>query len=443
MNLLDLPNDVFYVISQWMTKYMVTMCMFTCKRLQQAFFADLVIEQFVPQKFRRRYPLHSIQKMFLIFNDELNLKERLRLRIKRGHLLNRYDITKKGASLRVLPRSIGYCYDLRVLNLSDNRFTKIPEELGLLTNLTELILEKNQITRIPLTICQCKNITLLNFNCNQLTEISISIGLLTNLKELSLIDNQITHLPQSIDRCSNLIVLKLSSNPIRELPNTFHLSPLTYLDLDRTNFKANLSTLKFPPGLLILSLSHNAFDEFPQGILKARCLQSLNLSFNNISVIPYEIWILNHIWQLKLENNKLSQFPLAICHLTRLSELWLHDNKMNDIPKEILNLRQLLIFNLINSSSGSNKKTFNIHPEVLENPQWRNFLKPYIKEPSWYSPKNLVQWFSPGRFFNVIDVTSIMPEIRGIMIIIDLLPYGWVRDLFEEVFATIRWITRM
>src|SRR5580704_16616733 len=105
MSLLDLPDDVFCVISQWMNKYTIVMCLFTCKRLHQTFFTDSVTERFVPQRFRRRYPLHSIRKMFLIFNDVMYLKERLQLGARQGHVLDRYNITKKNASLRVLPRS--------------------------------------------------------------------------------------------------------------------------------------------------------------------------------------------------------------------------------------------------------------------------------------------------------------------------------------------------
>jgi hypothetical protein len=145
--------------------------------------------------------------------------------------------------------------------------------------------------------------------------------------------------------------------------------------------------------------------------------------------------------QLKITNNNLSQFPVAICQLTYLRELQVNGNKLNDIPKEILNLSRLKQLSLTETSL--DKKTFNIHPEVLDNPQWRDFLKPYIKKPTWYSLKNLVQWFSPRRFLNAIDVTGMMPEIRGIGIIIDLLPYGWVRNLIEEVWTTIRWIIRM
>src|SRR5579872_359997 len=316
MSLLDLPDDVYYVMSKWMTKYTVVMCMFTCRRLHQAFFTDSVTEQFVPQKFMRRYPQHSVRKMFLIFNDVLYLKERLQLGAKNGYVLDRYNITKKGQHLRILPRSIGHCYEVRTLNLSNNRFTKIPEELGLLSNLKELILEKNQISHIPPSICQCKHIILLNFNSNKLTELPNDIGLLTNLTELSLTDNQITHLPKSIDQCTNLHILYLSGNPISELPLTFYLLPLRNLYLDKTNIAANLSTLRLSPKLLKLNLSNNALSEFPLGITTARSLESINLSFNNISMIPNDIRILSQIWRLNLEHNQLSSFPLTICQLT-------------------------------------------------------------------------------------------------------------------------------
>jgi len=58
------------------------------------------------------------------------------------------------------------------LSLSGNQLTSLPAEIGQLTSLVELYLDRNQLTSLP-----------------------VEIGLLTSLTQLYLHDNQLTSLP--------------------------------------------------------------------------------------------------------------------------------------------------------------------------------------------------------------------------------------------------------
>src|SRR5438093_1390211 len=81
------------------------------------------------------------------------------------------------------------------LDLSGLGLTSVPPEIGQLTQLTTLNLDKNQLTSVP-----------------------PEIGQLTQLDRLDLDNNQLAELPDSLRRLSNLRVLFLHGNPQLNLP---------------------------------------------------------------------------------------------------------------------------------------------------------------------------------------------------------------------------------
>ncbi|MCP4374368.1 MAG: GTPase [Deltaproteobacteria bacterium] len=95
------------------------------------------------------------------------------------------------------------------LNLSGIEIEELPPEIGQLTTLTELKLQKNKLRTLP-----------------------PEIGMLTNLTSLYLWDNQISELPPEIGKLTKLTELRLSYNELRELPLEMRLlTKLTDLDL--------------------------------------------------------------------------------------------------------------------------------------------------------------------------------------------------------------------
>lgn len=129
------------------------------------------------------------------------------------------------------PESIGNLTNLTDLYLRKNQLTKLPESIGNLTNLTKLNLWSNQLTELPESIGKLTNLTTLDLSGTQLTELPESIGKLTNLTWLSLSKNQFTELPESIGKLTNLTGLFLRENPIKSLPPELsHLNSITKFD---------------------------------------------------------------------------------------------------------------------------------------------------------------------------------------------------------------------
>jgi len=108
----------------------------------------------------------------------------------------------------------------------------IPDTIGKLTNLRELILAFNSIEKIPSSIGNLTNLKWLNLMWNGLEELPDSIKYLKNLEYLGLVGNKLITLPKSIDKLTNLKKLNLQVNPIsasekerikKLLPNTIIL----------------------------------------------------------------------------------------------------------------------------------------------------------------------------------------------------------------------------
>ncbi|HTO16263.1 MAG TPA: hypothetical protein VLZ83_10845 [Edaphocola sp.] len=131
--------------------------------------------------------------------------------------------------IKILPKEIGNCIELKMLSLYNNGFESIPKQIGNLTNITYLALFKNNIESLPKEIGNLKMLQTLELSENPLKNLPNTIGNLSNLQILNISNTEIETLPKSIEKLINLKMLNVKGTKITEfelnelkkkLPNT-------------------------------------------------------------------------------------------------------------------------------------------------------------------------------------------------------------------------------
>ncbi|KAI5642541.1 leucine rich repeat domain-containing protein [Phthorimaea operculella] len=81
-------------------------------------------------------------------------------------------------------------YLIKILNLSCNKFSQIPDDIRYLVSLTELYLQDNLISKIPDSIQYLENLRALDLSKNRLTKLTPALGKLNNLRKLNIVQNK-------------------------------------------------------------------------------------------------------------------------------------------------------------------------------------------------------------------------------------------------------------
>jgi hypothetical protein len=127
-----------------------------------------------------------------------------------------------GQGLTELPNDIRILHQsLKVLSLSNNQLSKLPDELVLLEHLTELDVSDNYLTELPAQIGRLTSLEMLSLAHNRLRELPPSIGQLTGLRDLRVNDNKLRKLPAEIWHLTTLRRLHIQQNRLTELPPEF------------------------------------------------------------------------------------------------------------------------------------------------------------------------------------------------------------------------------
>lgn len=133
---------------------------------------------------------------------------------------------------------------LEVLNLSQNRLSALPDDLGRLKKLRILFVSDNLFTHLPAVLGDCPQLSMIGFKANQIETVDAA-AIPAALRWLILTDNRIAELPASLGHCERLQKLMLSGNRLQHLPETM----------------ANCSRLE------MIRLASNAFEALPDELL--------------------------------------------------------------------------------------------------------------------------------------------------------------------------------
>jgi len=152
------------------------------------------------------------------------------------------------------------------LNLSDLNLSAIPADVMKMSSLRLLNLRNNQFARLPIDFVDCfPKLETLNLAQNSIQHLPPDIGGLQKLKKLYVQGNQLKSLPMSMATLIRLEELFVQHNHIHEIPSEFSsIKTLTSLSLahnDLTSLPAELEALKM---LKLVDLSGNTIVNVPE-----------------------------------------------------------------------------------------------------------------------------------------------------------------------------------
>ncbi|XP_031567584.1 leucine-rich repeat-containing protein 1-like [Actinia tenebrosa] len=145
---------------------------------------------------------------------------------------------QNGNWLKELPDTFSQVTFLAKLHLDENQLVCLPESFGDLVNLEWLDVSQNRINQLPDSFCLLKKLWFFQFSKNKLTALPDNFGELTSLVELRLDSNSLTELPDSFEKLEKLETLDLFSNKMEKIPKVLlKLKNLQRLDLDENKLR--------------------------------------------------------------------------------------------------------------------------------------------------------------------------------------------------------------
>ncbi|WP_323149954.1 leucine-rich repeat domain-containing protein, partial [Pseudomonas oryzihabitans] len=190
-------------------------------------------------------------------------------RLRAGELAGATRLTLR-ADLTEFPEEIYALADsLEILDLSGNRLTRLPADLGRLHRLRILFCSGNPFTELPEVLGTLPNLEMIGFKACELEQVSAA-ALPPRLRWLILTDNRIATLPTALGARPALQKLMLAGNQLEALPASMaELHQLELLRLSANRFAA------LPPAILELPrLTWLAYGDNPLGAAREEAVRA-------------------------------------------------------------------------------------------------------------------------------------------------------------------------
>ncbi|KAK4883635.1 hypothetical protein RN001_006954 [Aquatica leii] len=147
--------------------------------------------------------------------------------------------------------------NLRTLDISDNKFIALPNEISRFIHLKQLNLNKNKLTKLPDCIGALTKLELFNASHNNLTSLPRTISNLIHLKQVYLSNNRLKEFPLVFCGLKHLDVLDLSKNEINTIPSEVSGLYATELNLNQNQISEITYHMSACPRLKTLRLEEN------------------------------------------------------------------------------------------------------------------------------------------------------------------------------------------
>ena len=291
------------------------------KILQKKQFNDFCVYEKIRKKKQREGKMNS----YIITQEAAETVLDLLRRVDDGYELREYELRYlekisvadfSGLELEKLPESIGILSQLTELDVSGNRLTSLPDSIGKLSQLTKLDVSGNRLTNFPESISTLSQLAELDVSRNKLTSLPESIGKLSQLTVLDVHFSQLTSLPESIGTLSQLAELDVSGNELTSLPESIGtLSQLKILDVSRSQLTSFPESIGKLSQLTMLSMAGLWLQEVPHWVRQLSKLKSLDLGYNPLKILPDWLGDMTELHTLNLSFLQLTAIPHSFLKL--------------------------------------------------------------------------------------------------------------------------------
>ena len=163
---------------------------------------------------------------------------------------------------------------------------ELPVELGYLEKLKVLDVSLNKISGLPDNLfANLFNLEILDVSGNILRSLPYTLECCTELQEVSAAQNQLVALPHTIANLGKLHTLDVSQNMIRSLQGEMFVGPIQN-------------------SLRVLRVNANLLDRLPRAVGALVKLQELDVSENQLYFLPTTARSLKHLQVLRFSGNK-------------------------------------------------------------------------------------------------------------------------------------------
>ncbi len=118
--------------------------------------------------------------------------------------------------IQSIPSDICKLQNLVEINLSSNKITSIPDEIGNMKKLEIFLIKGNKLKEIPVSLYNCTSLQKVDISCNQITIIPANINKLINLANFAAYQNKLETVPVGLSQCPKLSVAWMHTNNIQK-----------------------------------------------------------------------------------------------------------------------------------------------------------------------------------------------------------------------------------
>jgi Leucine-rich repeat (LRR) protein len=261
---------------------------------------------------------------------------------------NLTELTLFLSKIQRVPKGLSRLKHLKCIQLGQSSIKNFDSEFPVLPQLKQLELYMTQLVAIP-DLALFPSLEILDLRNDPIEEIPNSVGSLHFLRELILAGTNIHILPPTLGQVTTLTDLDLGyMNQLESLPKGLGvLGSLQSLKISRTRLQGLPEDLRAGPFAKTLDISENkSLYALPEHLFDgAQRLEEIDIHGNHLSELPQSLSQPSALRRLNVAGNLLTSIP-DIVTLNRLEEVTFDGNRLTSIPCQLFTNKSIKVISL-------------------------------------------------------------------------------------------------